>query len=148
MRQEGKTDFDIARVHLERMLMDMRDNFHGGPKSYNQGLYDAIKSNYNALVAKEKAQQAEGMRKWKIGSKWQKAAQMVDFKQFDELTRGYQPSGLIQTRIEFPDLTTFDSAFKRLGNTMMEAMDKQVRVSQSVVQYAQHHDHAPKSFPE
>jgi hypothetical protein len=126
MRQEGKTDFDIARVHLERMLMDMRDNFHGGPKSYNQGLYDAIKSNYNALVAKEKAQQAEGMRKWKIGSKWQKAAQMVDFKQFDELTRGYQPSGLIQTRIEFPDLTTFDSAFKRLGNTMMEAMDKQV----------------------
>jgi len=126
MRQEGKTDFDIARVHLERMLMDMRDNFHGGPKSYNQGLYDAIKSNYNALVAKEKAQQAEGVRKWKIGSKWQKAAQMVDFKQFDELTRGYQPSGLIQTRIEFPDLTTFDSAFKRLGNTMMEAMDKQV----------------------
>ena len=126
MRQEGKTDFDIARVHLERMLMDMRDNFHGGPKSYNEGLYDAIKSNYNALVAKEKAQQAEGMRKWKIGSKWQKAAQMVDFKQFDELTRGYQPSGLIQTRIEFPDLTTFDSAFKRLGNTMMEAMDKQV----------------------
>lgn len=126
MRQEGKTDFDIARVHLERMLMDMRDNFHGGPKSYNQGLYDAIKSNYNALVAKEKAQQAEGMRKWKIGSKWQKAAQMVDFKQFDELTKGYQPSGLIQTRIEFPDLTTFDSAFKRLGNTMMEAMDKQV----------------------
>ena len=126
MRQEGKTDFDIARVHLERMLMDMRDNFHGGPKSYNEGLYDAIKSNYNALVAKEKAQQAEGMRKWKIGSKWQKAAQMVDFKQFDELTRGYQPSGLIQTRIEFPDLTTFDSAFKRLGNTMMESMDKQV----------------------
>ena len=126
MRQEGKTDFDIARVHLERMLMDMRDNFHGGPKSYNQGLYDAIKSNYNALVAKEKAQQAEGMRKWKIGSKWQKAAQMIDFKQFDELTRGYQPSGLIQTRIEFPDLTTFDSAFKRLGNTMMESMDKQV----------------------
>lgn len=126
MRQEGKTDFDIARVHLERMLMDMRDNFHGGPKSYNQGLYDAIKSNYNALVAKEKAQQAEGMRKWKIGSKWQKAAQMIDFKQFDELTKGYQPSGLIQTRIEFPDLTTFDSAFKRLGNTMMESMDKQV----------------------
>jgi len=126
MRQEGKTDFDIARVHLERMLMDMRDNFHGGPKSYNQGLYDAIKSNYNALVAKEKAQKAEGMRKWKIGSKWQKAAQMVDFKQFDELTRGYQPSGLIQTRIEFPDLTTFDSAYRRLGNTMMEAMDKQV----------------------
>lgn len=126
MRQEGKTDFDIARVHLERMLMDMRDNFHGGPKSYNQGLYDAIKSNYNALVAKEKAQKAEGMRKWKIGSKWQKAAQMIDFKQFDELTKGYQPSGLIQTRIEFPDLTTFDSAFKRLGNTMMESMDKQV----------------------
>jgi len=126
MRQEGKTDFDIARVHLERMLMDMRDNFHGGPKGYNEGLYDAIKSNYNALVAKEKAQQAEGMRKWKIGSKWQKAAQMIDFKQFDELTKGYQPSGLIQTRIEFPDLTTFDSAFKRLGNTMMEAMDKQV----------------------
>ena len=126
MRQEGKTDFDIARVHLERMLMDMRDNFHGGPKSYNEGLYDAIKSNYNALVAKEKAQKAEGMRKWKIGSKWQKAAQMIDFKQFDELTKGYQPSGLIQTRIEFPDLTTFDSAFKRLGNTMMEAMDKQV----------------------
>ena len=126
MRQEGKTDFDIARVHLERMLMDMRDNFHGGPKSYNEGLYDAIKSNYNALVAKEKAQKAEGMRKWKIGSKWQKAAQMIDFKQFDELTKGYQPSGLIQTRIEFPDLTTFESAFKRLGNTMMESMDKQV----------------------
>jgi hypothetical protein len=28
------------------------------------------------------------------------------------------------------------------------AVVKRVRVSQSVAQYAQHHDHAPKSFPE
>jgi hypothetical protein len=119
-RQKGLTDNQIIRVHIERMLMDMRDNFHGSTGNYNQALFDAIAKNHNGLVAKELA---DGVT---ISNKWQKAVQQIAYKDFDELTQGFKPSGVINTRIKFPEFTDFDSAYKKLGNGMMDIMDRQV----------------------
>ena len=119
-RQKGLTDNQIIRVHIERMLMDMRDNFHGSTGNYNQALFDAIAKNHNALVAKELS---DGIT---ISNKWQKAVQQIAYKDFDELTQGFKPNGVINTRIKFPEFTDFDSAYKKLGNGMMDLMDRQV----------------------
>jgi hypothetical protein len=119
-RQKGLTDNQIIRVHIERMLMDMRDNFHGSTGNYNQALFDVIAKNHNGLVAKELA---DGVV---ISNKWQKAVQQIAYKDFDELTQGFKPNGVINTRIKFPEFTDFESAYKKLGNGMMDLMDRQV----------------------
>jgi len=119
-RAAGKTDAEIAEVYVHRMLMDMRDTFHGGPGNFNDNLYEAIKDNYHTLLVKEE----ETGRK--ISDKWMKAAAGIDLGKFDEATKGFKPSGIINTRIEFPNFADTESAFKRYGNGMMEAMDKQV----------------------
>jgi len=119
-RQAGKTDVEIAEIYVNRMLMDMRDNFHGGPNLYNAALYDAVRKNYDALKAKEIE---TGVT---INGKWQKAAASIDIDTFDDVTKGFQPTGFINSRVEFPDFTDMESAYKRAGNKMMELMDKQV----------------------
>jgi hypothetical protein len=119
-RQMGKTDEEITQIYVNRMLMDMRDNFHGGPNLYNANLYDAVRKNYDVLKAKEIE---TGVR---INGKWQKAAASVDVDTFEDATKGFQPRGFINTRVEFPNFTDLESAYKRTGNKMMELMDKQV----------------------
>ena len=51
---------------------------------------------------------------------------MIDYNQFEGMTKGFQPTGLINTSIEFPDFTDLESAWRRTGDTLMEEMDKQV----------------------
>jgi hypothetical protein len=119
-RQVGKTDVEIAEMYVNRMLMDMRDNFHGGPNLYNAALYDAVRKNYDVLKAKEIE---TGKR---INGKWQKAAASIDIDTFEDATKGFQPRGFINSRVEFPNFTDMESAYKRTGNQMMELMDKQV----------------------
>jgi hypothetical protein len=119
-RQAGKSDAEIAEIYVHRMLMDMRDTFHGGPGKFNDNLLEAIKDNYHTLLVKE---EETGHL---IADKWMKAAAGIDLSKFDDVTKGFKPSGYINTRIEFPNFTDPTSAFKRYGNTMMEAMDKQV----------------------
>jgi hypothetical protein len=43
-RQRGIPDVQIARIHVENMLMDMRNTFHGGPTNYNEKLFEAVKA--------------------------------------------------------------------------------------------------------
>jgi hypothetical protein len=119
-RQMGKTDEEITQIYVNRMLMDMRDNFHGGPNLYNANLYDAVRKNYDVLKAKEIE---TGVR---INGKWQKAAASIDIDTFEDATKGFQPRGFINTRVEFPNFTDLESAYKRTGDKMMELMDKQV----------------------
>jgi hypothetical protein len=119
-RQAGKTDEEITEIFVNRMLMDMRDNFHGGPGLYNAKLYDAVIKNYDALKLRETE---IGQ---KINGKWQKAAASIDIDTFDDVTKGFQPRGFINSRVEFPNFTEMESAYKRTGNKMMEIMDRQV----------------------
>lgn len=48
-RQQGSTEADIARIHIDNMLVDLYNAFHGGPNSYNQKLYDAIVERHQGL---------------------------------------------------------------------------------------------------
>ena len=118
---EKLTDEEISLDYVQRMLYDLKDNFHGGKDKFNKGLYQAIKDNYDALVVKEQLQ------KKKIPNKLEIAIQQITFDDFDNLTKGFQPTGLINTRFQFPELTDgFDSAYKKFGNNLMELMDRQV----------------------
>ena len=119
-RQAGKTDAEIAEIYVHRMLMDMRDTFHGGPGKFNDNLLEAIKDNYHTLLVKE---EETGHL---IADKWMKAAAGIDLSKFDDVTKGFKPSGYINTRIEFPNFAETESAFKRTGDKLFEAMDKQV----------------------
>ena len=92
-RQSGIPDVQIARIHAETMLMDMRNTFHGGPTNYNKKLFDAVKA------AKLKIEtNAKGSKKV-IRDPWSKASAEIEFQQFEDLTQGYQPRLNIQTRL-------------------------------------------------
>lgn len=119
-RERGKSDADIANIYFQRMLIDMRDNFHGGPNLYNQKLFDGVSANFTALKKRAKENGTE------LKDGWLKASQMIDYNQFEGMTKGFQPTGLINTSIEFPDFTDLESAWKRTGNRLMEEMDNQV----------------------
>jgi hypothetical protein len=119
-RERGKTDAEIANIYIQRMLIDMRDNFHGGPKLFNEALFDGVRANFVALKKKAKEDGTE------LQDGWLKASQMIDYDQFEGMTKGFQPTGLINTSIEFPDFTDLESTWARLGDTLMEEMDKQV----------------------
>jgi hypothetical protein len=121
--QRGIQKAEIARIHVETMLLDMRNTFHGGPNSFNDALWDLMVGRHNALVARE----METGRK--IPGKWARVADNIKFEEFEKATVGKQPSGEINTAIEFPELlpkAELESAWAKLGNGLMEQMDRQV----------------------
>lgn len=122
-RQRGITDAEIARIHVETMLLDMRNTFHGGPKSFNDDLYNLMAAKHNELVAYE---MQTGK---KVAGKWSKVASRISFEDFEKATVGKQPVGEINTSIEFEeflDKADLESAWGKFGNAIMESMDRQV----------------------
>ncbi len=122
-RQRGVSDADIARIHVETMLLDMRTAFHGGPKSFNDDLFNLIAEKHNALVRYE---MESGN---KVAGKWTKSSGNVSFEEFEKATVGKRLQGEINTAIEFPDLVPkreLESLWKRHGDFLMEQMDRQV----------------------
>jgi hypothetical protein len=121
--QRGVQPAEIARIHVETMLLDMRNTFHGGPNSFNDELWSLLVAKHNNLVAYE----MESGKK--IAGKWSKVANAVTFEEFEKVTVGKQPVGEINTAIEFPTLVPkaeLESAWGKFGNRLMEEMDKQV----------------------
>lgn len=122
-RQSKLPDAEIARIHAETMLLDMRNTFHGGPSAFNQTLLDAVRSKYNDLVKYEKTSGK------KVNSKWSKASSSLTFQDFEKATDGYKPMGDINTRIEFDGFVPSEdlpSMWEKFGNAIMEQMDRQV----------------------
>jgi hypothetical protein len=121
--QRGIQDAEIARIHVESMLLDMRNTFHGGPKSFNDDLYNLMAKKHNELVAYE-------MQTGKtIAGKWSKVAGRITFEDFEKATVGKQPTGEINTAIEFEefmDKADLETAWGKFGNAIMESMDRQV----------------------
>ena len=126
-RQSGIPDVQIARIHAETMLMDMRNTFHGGPTNYNKKLFDAVKA------AKLKIEtNAKGSKKV-IRDPWSKASAEIEFQQFEDLTQGYQPRLNIQTRLYnlgpekdmkiFAEGEGFGYLYSKWQNWTMETMD-------------------------
>lgn len=122
-RQRGISDAEIARIHVESMLLDMRNTFHGGPKSFNEDLYNLMNKYHDDLIRYEKETGKE------VRGKWAKVASRIQFDEFEKATVGKQPTGEINTAIEFEEFITESSleiAWTKWSNTLMEAMDRQV----------------------
>jgi hypothetical protein len=138
LRAQGMSDARIARIHIEKMLIDLKDNFHGGPKQFNQDLFDLVIRNYQDLVDEEKLIRAGtigykgkdpregGWPDFQMRNKWQTAINRIEFDDFDKATLNHQPTGIVRSRIRFPEFGDFPTAYKQLGDTMMEQMDRQV----------------------
>jgi len=121
--QRGIGEAEIARIHVESMLLDMRNTFHGGPKSFNQDLFNLMAARHNDLVAYE-------MQSGKtVAGKWSKVAGRISFEDFEKATVGKQPTGEINTSIEFEeflDKADLETMWGKFGNSIMESMDRQV----------------------
>ena len=127
-RQQGLSDADIARVHIDNMLVDMYNTFHGGPNSYNEKLFDAIKERHTALYADSKKL---------VKAAWAKASASLTEDEFIKLTDGYRPtSGQINTRLvsmgesidlkNLEDVKGFNAQLDKFQNWAMDVMDAQV----------------------
>lgn len=122
-RQRNLPDAEIARIHAETMLLDMRNTFHGGPNAFNEKLFDLITSRHTAL------KEVERKSGQKILGKWSKASANISFEDFEKATDGYKPMGDINTRIEFDGFVPKEdlpSMFEKFGNALMDQMDRQV----------------------
>ena len=120
LRLQGLDDMEIAEVLIDRVLLDMRQTFHGSAQGFNEALFNRLKSGYDDLVREELDTGNT------ISNKAQKAAQKITFEEFEELTKGYQPKGKLFTTIEAPGISDMETAYAKLGNGMMELMDNQV----------------------
>ena len=120
LRLQGLDDMEIAEVLIDRILLDMRQTFHGSADNFNDGLFNKLKSLYDDLTREELE---TGNR---VSNKAQKAAQKITFEEFEELTKGFQPKGKLFTTLEGPGISDMENAYQKLGNNMMELMDNQV----------------------
>jgi hypothetical protein len=120
LRLQGLDDMEIAEVLVDRILLDMRQTFHGSADKFNEALFNKFKSLYDDIVKEELD---TGNR---ISNKAQKAAQKITFEEFEELTKGFQPEGKLFTTIQIPGISDMETAYTKLGNNMMELMDNQV----------------------
>ena len=120
LRQKGFTDMDIAADQVDRILLDMYKTFHGDANKFNDALYARVKSSYAGYTADEAAKGIE------IKNKWNLATQALEFDEFAKLTDGFTPAGRMYTTLDIEGLVDVESAFAKLGNNMMEIMDRQV----------------------
>jgi hypothetical protein len=129
-RQRGISDVQIARIHVENMLMDMRNTFHGGSTNYNEKLFKAVTAAKKSIETN-----AEGVAKI-VKDPWSKASAEIDFARFEDLTQGYQPTTNVQTRLynigPEKDMKVFEEGegwnylYSKWQNWTMDVMDATV----------------------
>jgi len=120
LRQRGLSDVDIAIDQVDRILLDLYSTFHGSAKKFNDGLYNKVRSSFNSLKAEELQTGRD------IKNKWNVAVQSLEFDDFADLTKGFSPEGKMYTVLDMDGLVDVESAWAKLGNNMMEIMDRQV----------------------
>ena len=130
-RQQGVPDEQIARIHIENMLLDMRNTFHGGPNTYNEELFDLVKSKYAEIeIFRMKSKQS-------MDNAWENASAAITFDEFQKVTLGRHPvSGEINTRLvshgDNKDMAVFEEEgglpkiLEKFQNWSMEVMDATV----------------------
>jgi len=126
-RQQGVPEADIARIHVEAMLVDMRNTFHGGPESFNQKLFDLVKSKRQALIGKSTEMNVLAP------NSWSKSAANITFKEFQDATIDHLPSVNIMTRLKnigpekdmqiFSEVTGLSGMYSKWQNWTMDVMD-------------------------
>lgn len=129
-RQQGLPEPEIARLHVERMLLDMRNTFHGGPNAFNGALMDAVKGKHKEIIDFRVQAGKE------LDGAWEDAAASLTFREFDDVTVNMHPVGEINTdlvsRGEVKDMKVFEEEpglgymLDKWNNWSMEVMDAQV----------------------
>jgi hypothetical protein len=120
LRQQGYSDVDIAADQIDRILLDMYQTFHGDANKFNDNLLARVNSAHGKYKAEELEKGVD------IKNKWNLAVQSLEFDEFAKLTDGFTPSGKMYTLLDIDGLVDVESAFAKLGNNMMEIMDRQV----------------------
>ena len=130
-RQQGLPDEEIGRIHIENMLLDMRNVFHGGPNIYNDELFDLVKSKYAEIeIFRIKSKQ-------NMDNAWENASASLTFDEFQKATVGRHPiSGEINSRLvsygDDKDMSVFEEEggipkiLEKFQNWSMEVMDATV----------------------
>lgn len=129
--QKGLPDEEIARIHIENMLLDMKNTFHGGPNTYNEELFDLVKTKYAEI------EQFRSKSKKDMTDAWANASGSITYREFEEATLGRHPvSGEINTRLTSngsdKDMAVFEEEgglpkiLEKFGNWSMEVMDATV----------------------
>jgi hypothetical protein len=130
LAQQGIDDVGIIRDSVFRMLADMQIVFHGSADGYNQKLMDAVRLEFTRYSDLEKGfgvdDAGKALPARAVNRKWATAVESIPYERFRELTDGFQPRGEINTNIDFPTFVDPEGAFRKLGNKLMEGMDRQV----------------------
>ena len=126
-RQSGTPEVEIARIHVEAMLVDMYNTFHGGPISFNQKLFDLVKAKRVAMIGKASDDKVD------VPNSWSKAAANITFKEFQDATIDHLPSVNIMTRLKnigpekdmqiFSEVTGWKGMYSKWQNWTMDVMD-------------------------
>jgi hypothetical protein len=131
-RQQGLPEESISRVHIENMLLDIRNTFHGGPNSFNSDLLGLVNAKYDQIVAYRTKVKKD------LEGSWSDASSSVSFAEFETATVGRHPvSGEINTRFvsngDVKDMAVFEEEGKgivhfleKYGELAMEVMDATV----------------------
>jgi Tfp pilus assembly major pilin PilA len=129
-RQQGLPESEIAWLHVDRMLTEMRYTFHGGPNAFNKKLLDAVNAKHKEIV------DYRLNAKKSLEGAWENAAASLTFKEFEDVTVNMHPVGEINTDLvsygEVKDMKVFEEEgglpmlLQKFGNWSMEVMDATV----------------------
>ena len=130
-RQKGLPEESISRIHIENMLLDMRNTFHGGPDGFNSDLLSLINSKHDQIIAYRTKVKKD------LEGSWSDASSSVSFAEFETATVGRHPlSGEINTRLvshgDVKDMGVFEepgglpNILSKFGDWTMEVMDATV----------------------
>ena len=129
-RQKGIPEEEITRIHIENMLLDMKNTFHGGPTSFNNELFNLVKSKHDEVIAYRTSVKKD------LENSWSDAASNIEFFEFEKATLGRHGQGEINTRLVsdgtvkdmavFEEPGGFPNMYSKFGDWTMEVMDATV----------------------
>ena len=124
------TGVDTAVKRVEMMLFDMYNTFHGSAVAFNDRLYGYIRETAQAIID---SSAVDGVPTMPWGKAVRQALDTVDFKAFDEYTKGFRPEGSINTDLNFAKGTSNEAFMQKISewaenisNSSMDWMDAQV----------------------
>lgn len=128
LREAGNTDAQIAKAHIETMLIDLKNTFHGTTNAFNKSLFNLVKAKRDTIIANNPDAADDA---------WSIAVRSLSFNEFRDATSAYQPVGEINTRLikvadtefdmkSFEEFGKFEDIINRYQNWTMDVMDATV----------------------
>jgi len=128
LRESGNTDIQVAKAHIETMLIDLKNTFHGTTNANNKGFFNLIKAKRDTIIANA------GDNPEAVEDAWSVAARSLTFNEFRDVTEAYQPVGEINTRLikvantefdmkSFAEFGKFEDMLNGYQNWTMDVMD-------------------------